>query len=875
MPVFQRPFNPSDVTITTVNAVLPDPRGENALVNYARYPNVNIAWTVAEPVAGLSTIALSWPATAAARQVDLPPPLQVTLGVDRLFELSPLPFGIAAVLKAIRPGVPTFYIGYNLAPEPPPDSLVRVDDLPMDAGRIVLGCVFQDRMSLQPWAWIDIIGRALIQEAPGDASGWQSLNTLFQNSRSLLVRDPSGQPVSDEIFQFRFLDPADNVVRMQTITSDENGDLGSSALPQGDERAEIVWDAVAIDGDEALPVIAAYEASMDQPDNDATRTHPDTGPLILPVGFDGGHLQILDLAKWYAPVVVSPTALIDHPDNPWPSRFHGGSRLEPLVDGIETYQKLLADIRAASGVHLSGWAFFDFPMNPYDPSSSLSQLIDGANREKFRILVTRSFLAKQGAFNSTGTDALVWAVIIMLALEPLIAAKPEFSDYKGFLGWHGLVLLIAVTMILSDPDASLEDLIRNKMEFTDKDVREMLYDVSAGKLPIAFPAPHPITLADNPLSVDFTVPGLGTLSQIQEMVGVYHHKFQILNIGNDLNPDYVGYVGGIDINVNRLDAPGHHGARFRDADSLSPPKPGAYHDVHARVTGPAARDMVGIFHERYFHARDFEPVGIVDEPLYEKPVDYPDPVFVPLDDEVAATGQDLVRIAQTSFKPAPGNQPFPWAPEGDSAIRQTLERAIKQAREYIYIEEQYFTLDNGLIEILRDAANHCARLVIVVAANTSDQLFGDQRRLATLERLAGGTADDPGWGDRMIAGSPFRRSVLPAAQFKTSQGRASLVEAIPAATTQKIHVAPITRVPSAAPYFFWVGGELMFAEKASTVTTVNGHEAMELEVLRGGISGTSIPWCKHPRPHKTGTPVTFAAPKDIFVHAKLGYSYCF
>ena len=869
MAVFQRPFNPDDVTINIVNAVLPDPLGEDALTHSARYPSVTIPCFVAEPAGVSTTIALSWPVTAAARPVDLPLDLQTVLGVDRLIELSPLPFGIANVLKMIRPGIPTFYLGYSLAAEPAPDSLVSVNDVAMDVGRVVMGCVFQDRMSLQPWAWIDIVGAALQQEAPGDAAGWLSMNTLFENQRSLLVRDPAGRPAGDETFEIRFFDPSDNVVRTETLISNEDGDLGPDALPQGNERAEISWSAVPDNGDEVLPVIAAYEASLEQPGDDDTRTYPNADPLILPSDFGSGHLQILDLAKWYAPVVVSPTSLISHPSHPWTSRFHGDSRLEPLVDGIATYQKLLPDIRAASGVHLSGWMFDDFPMNPYDPESSLSSLIAGANRDKFRILVTRSFLAKQGALDTTDMEVLMWAVMIMLALEPLIAIKPKYSDYKGFLGWHAIVLLIVIIEMLADPELNLEDTLRELVEFTEKDIRELLYDVSDGKSHIAFPAPHPVTMADNPVSIDFSVPGLGTIRQVQEMAGVYHHKFQVINKGDDTTPDYVGYLGGIDINANRLDAPGHHAARYRDPESLSPPQAGTYHDVHAKVTGPATRDMVGIFHERYHHALNFEPAGVVDEPLFQKPAVPPPPAFEPQTTEIAASGQHLVRIAQTSFKPAAGNEPFPWAPEGDSAIRETFERAIKQAREYIYIEEQYFTLDNGLIEILRQAANHCRRLVIVVAANTSDQLFGDQRRLATLERLAGGTAGDPGWGDRMIAGSPFRRPVLPPAQFKASQGRASLVEAIGSATTQKIYVAPFTRVPSGVPYFFWVGGELMFAEKASAVTSPGGHEAMELEVLRGGMPGTAIPWCPHPRPHNEGTPVTFAAPKDIFVHAKL------
>jgi phosphatidylserine/phosphatidylglycerophosphate/cardiolipin synthase-like enzyme len=871
VPSFQPPFDSSQATASVVGAVLPDRRDRDAtFTNFARYPGLVIRFLATQPSAPATAITLAWPASSTVRLVDLPPVAIAALGVDQLVELSPLPFAIAPVLRALAPGLPTFYLGFAGAPLPLQDGAVSTADPPFDVSRVVLGCMFQDRVSLEPWGWIDLIGDALARAAPEEAAAWRSLATLFAGQRGVQVRDAAGAPAAGETFRFRFLGPAGGVVRETALVSNAEGDLGAAALPGPGERAEVTWQPVPLAGDEALPVLALYEPSRIDPADDATRAFPGGDPLVLPEGFAGAHLQALDLARWYAPVVVSP-------QNPqWPSRFHPHSRVEPLVDGLDTYRLLIEDMRLASGIHLSGWAFVDFPMRPHDPGSSLSELLESLGRDKFRILVTKSFQPKVGVLDALATDALVVLLLLMVAAEPLIAQeKLGAFDNRGLLVWPALAVLLWVIVVLGSPDDSVENLLREVAEFTKEPMRRVLYDISGGKPPCAFPAPHPVALADNPISHNFALPGFGNLSEVQELWGVYHHKLQVFARETVAGTRYSGYVGGIDINSNRLDSPGHHGAGFRLAGSAAAPRAAPYHDVHARVTGPATLDLVGLFQERYEHALASSPEGVVQDPLFTPPPDPPGPpgpAFAPPDpatDPIPAAGQHLVRIGQTSFKPGPGREGFPWAPDGDAPIRETFERAIRSAREYIYIEDQYFTLDNPLIELLRQAADHCTRLVILVAASTTDQLFGDERRLATFERLSGATGGPGGWGDRMIAGSPFRRSVLGPAEFKASMGRASLLENIESATAAKIYVGPVLRVPPAAPYFFWVGGELMYATKARRLTSPGGFPSVEIEVLRGSFQGTQPPWCPHPRKHEAGTPVTFSAPRDIFVHAKL------
>jgi hypothetical protein len=288
--------------------------------------------------------------------------------------------------------------------------------------------MFQDRMTLEPWVWIDLIGNALEQTSPADASSWRSLAVMYQGQRTVQVRDAAGFPAENQPFHVRFLNAMGNVIRTADVVSDAAGNLGPAALAQTGERTEINWNPTPLTNDEALPVVAVYEHCLADPTNDSARTFPGEPPLILPDGFNGAHLQLLDLARWYAPVVVSP-------GNPGPARLRPHSHVEPLVDGMATYTKLVEDIRRASGIHLAGWMFDEFPMRPHDPDSSLVKLMDSLGRDKFRLLITKSFQPKVGALDGVGTEGLIAMLMLILAFRTPDRVRACRSFYRmGFAG---------------------------------------------------------------------------------------------------------------------------------------------------------------------------------------------------------------------------------------------------------------------------------------------------------------------------------------------------------------------------------------------------------------------------------------------------------
>jgi len=260
MPVFQRLFDPAAATADVVTVSLPDSRkNDGDVTRFARFPNVAIAFAV---VTGAGALQIRWPATGSIRRVDLTAADQAALGVSELVELSPLPFAIVPVLRALGPGLPTFYLGFAGAAPPDTDAVVRTSDPAFAADRLVMGCVFQDRMALRPEGWIELIGQAIDEAAPSDAADWRSMTRLFDGDRRLHVRDAAGRPAPSETFALRFLDTAGTELRRATLATDAEGALPTAALPGPGEKVEIQWLGVPLAGDVLLPVLALYEAGQ-------------------------------------------------------------------------------------------------------------------------------------------------------------------------------------------------------------------------------------------------------------------------------------------------------------------------------------------------------------------------------------------------------------------------------------------------------------------------------------------------------------------------------------------------------------------------------------------------------------------------------------
>jgi phosphatidylserine/phosphatidylglycerophosphate/cardiolipin synthase-like enzyme len=750
-----------------------------------------------------------------------------------------LPFPLDAVLSAMQGGAPTFYFGYSGVSYPPDDTAARTTDTPIRVTSAVFGILFQDRAALAPWAWFDRIAAALRAAGSADASAWDIWSALFLSRRSLRILNAQGQSWPGQTITMTITDTAGHT-QTATRVSDASGDLAGLPLPGNGQTGTISWTIFPPINDETLPVMALIEGTSD--------AVPAQNSFPIPPNFTGGHLQLLPLSQWFAPNL--------HPDpqsTAIGARYRLNSRMEPLVDGIPTYKRLLDDLSQAAlgdqgAAYFAGWMFTDFPMNPSDPSTSLLKLIPNMKGE-VKILVAQNLQASDQALSNLSQEAGLLLLLLIAGFNTAsqITLAENYTTPLGLAAW-GVIAVAGMALYFTELSGGndVAKALRKATEETDPDYFDKLVKLNSSSC-TTIRSPHPVTMADNPLSADLPLPTGQHLSDLQNKFGSFHQKIQLVKHANAVDgvDRYVAYVGGIDINENRLDTSGHQGAGYRQPDSTSPPAAAPFHDVHSRITGPAAMEVFEVFKGR--HHRDV-PV--------EQPTVSPTPA------EWGTPGRDVMQVAQTSFQPKPGSGTigFDWAPLGNATIHDTILRAIGSASEYIYIEEQYLVPDETYINQLTDAADHCKRLVIVLPSFL-EVVFGDERRTQMFQKMA------PKWGNRMLIGTPLRRPVLAPPDRVTSKGRCTLLNDIMGASDSTIFIGPAARVPKGR-FFFWIGGELMYAMSSTLVTGPGGQPAKQLDVLRGGF-GTSQRWCPDPRAHQKGEPVTLSQPSAIFVHSKI------
>jgi phosphatidylserine/phosphatidylglycerophosphate/cardiolipin synthase-like enzyme len=465
-----------------------------------------------------------------------------------------------------------------------------------------------------------------------------------------------------------------------------------------------------------------------------------------------------------------------------------------------------------------------------------------------------------------GSEALAVARIMRLVT----------SDTRPFvaLGMIAFLAVLAATPLSSTILEKLEDAIDHSEEMA-----ALLGQIHDG---IALRSRHPGRFVDNPLVLPNPLADLGPFSlepaDLIDGTSSWHQKFQVVHRSPDaFGNAVVGYVGGIDMNQNRLDSPGHHGSAWRPADevALTPaPSPRAFHDVHARITGPAAADVALSFQVRWELDTDLQPPrqpgesALLGVAFTAPPAD--DPSVPP------QPARHLVQICRSGYTPGPsgGSRPLPWSPMGEGTISQALIRAIGSAREYICIEDQYFTPHGAYVDALLDAALRERGLrLLIVMPSASDQVFGDIRHQQIFDILrAGRPGEGGGYGDRLLIGAPMRRPVLGDAGRVASRGRAVLQEPL-SATGDVVLLGPRARLPEVAalspftPFWLWVHGERMLAvEQRDDVLTPTGIPSRRFLVLRGG--GGVPRWGGTPREHAEGAPVTLAQIPGIYVHTK-------
>lgn len=168
-------------------------------------------------------------------------------------------------------------------------------------------------------------------------------------------------------------------------------------------------------------------------------------------------------------------------------------------------------------------------------------------------------------------------------------------------------------------------------------------------------------------------------------LGACHHQKLVIVDGN------LGFCGGLDLTMRRWDTPQHRpGHPFRrDADGKAYPP---FHDVQMLVDGEAAKCLAQIASRRWQQATGTEI------PAVEAKLRWPESAIPDCEDVEVGISQTLP------------------ASDDREAVRQVFElylATIRNARRYIYIENQYLTSDE-IAEALAARVREVPELEVLV-----------------------------------------------------------------------------------------------------------------------------------------------------------------
>jgi phosphatidylserine/phosphatidylglycerophosphate/cardiolipin synthase-like enzyme len=620
--------------------------------------------------------------------------------------------------------------------------------------------------------------------------------------------------------RLRLLEPGGSPVPSRTVTLNRAaGPLTFTLAPahRGDLPAAAGLDRAAFDAATSInvadgaPVLAATPGAS-FPTGTASVTTADS------------HLDLAVLHDWLAPNGA-----------PGLPRFTRGNRVRPFVNGPEYFADLFTELNApgtagADGLfYLTGYSLFhDTSLVPASLGLAQRTVADvaramAAGGAQARFLALQFVQLQPGVLETAVVSAQVAGALLSMASLVLAGFVEDGWDRANFV-LHSQ--LISWGLIVGAPTVGT---LMPALE-ANRGAIDALAAIAGVEAQLD---PYIAGAADNPL---FPARGanalLDAVRDLQERFGGYHQKIAVVR--NDAG--LVAYCGGIDLHPNRLDNRDHG-------------IPHPYHDVHARIDGPAAADLATTFVERWQTAgRSTLAIGA--------------PGAMPV---VPPAGDDVVQIGRTYFGPGAGRSGLPFAPSGERTILDTQLAAVARARRYVYIEDQYLTPPAEYTDALVQAARRVAGPLIVVIPDLPDQPFGLASRQAFIAAMRAA------WGERFKVGVLRLRLARAPTTITTAVGQLWLTQDVAEGDT-RLKLGPVDRLPS-FPFWLVVGNEVMRATRkvapmtpppASSVATEVEIEVERSEQTRlfAADRGTER------KAHKARAAVTCGLFPGVYVHAK-------
>ncbi|WP_372595433.1 phospholipase D family protein [Actinotalea sp.] len=245
------------------------------------------------------------------------------------------------------------------------------------------------------------------------------------------------------------------------------------------------------------------------------------------------------------------------------------------------------------------------------------------------------------------------------------------------------------------------------------------------------------------------------LDQRVRPFGSHHQKFVVLRHAE--RPwDDVAFLGGIDVAHSRRDDARHRGDHQRMPFARWYGGEPAWHDVQVRLQGPVVRQVEEVFRERWQDpASPSRRPGTLVPFLLDRPEHRPRPLPAPLPDPPPA-GTCAVQLLRTYPNRRPG---YPFAPHGERSVARGYAKALRRARRFVYVEDQYLwstsvarlfadalrrEQDLHLIAVVPRFPEQDAELVVPVALHGHTQALdlvreagGDRVLILDVENAAG------------------------------------------------------------------------------------------------------------------------------------------
>lgn len=746
----------------------------------------------------------------------------VTSGSDTVIELTPLPFENRAAFQAVPSGLPTFYFLVAAAKGTAPFVADKAAEL-ATADDVQFAIVGQNGVALDPAAMAAELGKAL-DPAGGGTSGWGAFAAALAKPQPVpvILLDHTGAPLGDVSVSITLTDGSSSGSYTVTLAKQHAGDLQKAVAAAG-----LPIGSVFAGGATKAKIALKPAAGMPIPKQHWTRWEDGATSLdFVELTPSARRASVTDLDAWFAPQEAKTQAGATVTPNP--ARYTFGNKIETFVDGLPTYADMIGEltkVRDSGGaVHFAGWGFqHDFDLVPkrkrktYGLDEKRDLTLGGLITElstagrKSRFLVNRYLQTG----NLSDARAIV-AIALMAGYTPAMAFG-FYGPEKLRMNMAGsLITLGAViggtwfmTKFVDNLGATLDD---------SDDAREALNALANTE---AIWSLYPAEISDNP-NKEHVLHQIAKFATIKR-VGVYHQKLGVIShAGGNL----VGYVGGVDFSPSRVDDSSH---------GIAAP----FHDIHARIEGPAALDLARTFDQRWAHEAKTAPA-----------------FALPASQQSA--GGAIAQVARTYFKTTDTSRKLPFATEGDFTLQSTLFQAIAAAREFIYIEDQYFSPSEDYEAALLKALD-TIRFLTIVLPSTNDQPFSDLRQREVIAKLRNKAPT------KVRIGNPMRRPSVAASAEHPTFGRLFLRSAMgppQPSGAETIHLGPKDAIPDEVPFWLSVDGEMMLVGSPVGSGGTDGSLRSVYRDAHAGLGTTGAA-------HEKGQAATWMTLQGIYVHAKI------